>query len=399
MKFIFSKETAACAAIVKPPLPYTQQCKNRVMGKPLHSCVILFCIGLASFTSPFRAQQITLRVRSNIVFVPTLVEAKSGEPVFNLAARDFSVKDNGVQQKIRLDPGTDQAPMSIVVLIQTGGSAVREFHKMVGLPAMLEALAGDTRHRIAVVAFDSLPSTLLDFSNNPNAVHRAVYSIQPGDDGAAIFDSVWYAVDMLQEEPQQNQRVIVLLSETRDHGSRTPIQEVVRKIGSSDVVVYSLAFSPAHADLFDFSRDPDFGLLPLLHLAASALHKNAAAAIPQMTGGQYLRFNGGKQLDSQLGMLANQVHNRYILSFQPSHPAPGLHQLSVELKQPLQARVLARTSYWATDPATDSKNSTDSKEPTGPTDSAAPTIPIIPTVPAAGNETSPPRGVPPGSPH
>lgn len=324
------------------------------MRKRLHSCGILICTALAVCTSPLTAQQITLRTRSNIVFVPTLVESKSSEPIFNLTAKDFSVKDNGIEQKILLDPGTDQAPMSIVVLVQTGRSAVREFHKMTGLPTMIEALAGDTRHRIAVVAFDSRPRTLLDFSSRPEAVHRAVYSIQPGDDGAAIFDSVWYAVDMLQEEPPQNQRVIVLLSETRDHGSRTPIQQVVRKIGRSDVVVYSLAFSPARADLFDLSGDPDFGLLPLLHLAASALHKNAAAAIPQMTGGQYLRFNGGKQLDSQLGMLANQVHNRYILSFQPSHPAPGLHQLNVELKQPLKAVVLARTSYWAIEPETDS---------------------------------------------
>ncbi len=134
--------------------------------------------------------------------------------------------------------------MSIVVLVQVGRSAVREFHKMIGLPTMMGALAGNTRHRTAVVEFDSRPRTLLDFSSNPDAVERAVYSIQPGDGGAAILDAVWYAVDMLQDEPQQNQRVIVLLSETRDHGSRTPLKEVVRKIGRSDVVVYSLAFSP-----------------------------------------------------------------------------------------------------------------------------------------------------------
>ena len=71
-----------------------------------------------------------------------------------------------------------------------------------------------------------------------------------------------------------------------------------------------------------------------------------------MTGGQYLRFNNGKQLDNQLGMLANQVHNRYMLSFQPSDDKPGLHSLNVKLRQPLQVKVLARTSYWATSSAT-----------------------------------------------
>ena len=306
---------------------------------------------IAAFPVRCHAQQLTLRARSNLVLVPTLVENKNGEPIFNLTAQDFIVKDNAVAQKIHLDPDTDQTPMSIVVLVQVGRSAVREFHNMTGLPTMLSALAGNTQHHTAVVEFDSSPRTLLDFSGNPDAVQRAVYSIQPGDGGAAILDAVWYAVDMLQDEPERNQRIIVLLSETRDHGSRTPLKQVVRKIGRSDVVVYSLAFSPGRSDSLDFSH-PGGGidLLSPLMMTIAAFHKNTAAAIPQMTGGQYLRFNRGKQLDSEMGMLANQVHNRYILSFQPSDPAPGLHVLTVELTRPLEARVLARASYWAAAP-------------------------------------------------
>ena len=293
----------------------------------------------------------TLRTRTNLVLVPTLVESKTGEPVFNLTAKDFLLTDNGVEQKIHLDTETYNQPISIVVLVQVGRSAVREFYKYQGLPTMVDALAGNNQHRIAVVEFDSQPRMLQDFTGNSGLVEHAVYSIQPGDDGAAISDAVWYAVDMLQDEPPQNQRVIVLLSETRDHGSRTPITEVLRKIGQSDVIVYSLAFSAGRADLFDFSGAGDNAdLLAPVRMAIAALRKNAAAAIPHMTGGQYLRFNSGKQLDSEMGMLANQVHNRYILSFQPSDPKAGLHMLSVNLRQPLDVRVLARASYWATSP-------------------------------------------------
>lgn len=333
-----------------------------------YSWPLLCCVGsLAMAPAGAIAQQITLHARSNLVLVPTLVEDKAGEPIFNLVAKDFSVKDNGVEQKIRLDTDTDGAPISIVVLVQVGGSAIREFNKMTGLPAMVDALAGDTQHHIAVVEFDSRPRTLLDFSSDSDAVRRAVYSIQPGDDHAAILDAVWYAVDMLQDEPPQNQRVIVLLSETRDHGSHTPIQQVVRKIGSSNVVVYSLAFSPSRSDLFDFSKMGDSAnLLAPLKMAVAAMHKNSAAAIPQMTGGEYFRFNNGKQLDNLIGMLANQVHNRYVLSFQPSDRTPGLHVLKVELKQPLQVRVLARTSYWATGSSVSSEEAPPDGSPSGP---------------------------------
>jgi hypothetical protein len=85
-------------------------------------------------------------------------------------------------------------------------------------------------------------------------------------------------------------------------------------------------------------------------MAIAALKKNTAAAIPHMTGGQYLRFNSGKQLDRQIAMLANQVHNRYMITFQPSDQTPGMHALGVKLRQALDVRVLARTSYWATSP-------------------------------------------------
>ena len=301
-----------------------------------------------------QAQQVsTLRTRTNLVLVPTLVETKAGEPVFNLTAKDFVVTDNGVEQKIQLDTETYAQPISIVVLLQVGRSAVREFDKYQGLPTMVDALAGDTVHRVAVVEFDSRPRMLQDFTSTPGAIEQAIYSIQPGDDGAAILDSVWYAVDMLRDEPAQNQRVIVLLSETRDSGSVTPIKEVIRKIGQSDVVVYSLAFSPGREDALQFSppEGSGFQLLPVLKMAIAALKKNTAAAIPHMTGGQYLRFNSGKQLDRQIAMLANQVHNRYMLTFHPSDLTEGLHVLDVKLRQPLDVKVLARASYWATSPS------------------------------------------------
>jgi hypothetical protein len=44
---------------------------------------------------------------------------------------------------------------------------------------------------------------------------------------------------------------------------------------------------------------------------------------------------------------SNHLHSRYMLSFQPSKPHPGLHQLTVKVKTPGGATVLARANYWA----------------------------------------------------
>lgn len=335
--------------------------------------LVYSCVGVGI------AQTITLHARTNLVPVPTLVESKTGEPVFGLTAKDFIVKDNGVvQHHVQLDTDTDNAPMSLVVLVQVGRSAVAEFEKMRGLPTMVDALAGDTHHRIAVVSFDSRPQLLQNFSSNPENVADALQSIQPGDGGAAILDAVWYAVDMLQDEPKENQRAILLISETRDHGSKTPIQAVIQKISSSNTIVYSLTFAPARTELLsDLKHGGGSGMVGAIFMAVQAFRKNAAAAIPEMTGGEYLRFNNGKGLDGRIGMLANQVHNRYMLSFQPENPAPGLHVLNVALAQDIGAKVLARTDYWAEGADASSPGGTDAPKPDAP-DTLPPIVPAAP---------------------
>ena len=91
---------------------------------------VLLCFVAGLFALCHGQEVPTLRTRTNLVLVPTLVESKTGEPVFNLTAKDFVVADNRVEQKIHLDPETYDQPISIVVLVQVGRSAVREFRSI-----------------------------------------------------------------------------------------------------------------------------------------------------------------------------------------------------------------------------------------------------------------------------
>lgn len=68
----------------------------------------------------------TLQTTTRLVVVPALVQTRSNETVYSLQAKDFLLTDRGVPQKINLDDENHQ-PLSLVVLIQTGGAAVHEF--------------------------------------------------------------------------------------------------------------------------------------------------------------------------------------------------------------------------------------------------------------------------------
>ena len=42
------------------------------------------------------------------------------------------------------------------------------------------------------------------------------------------------------------------------------------------------------------------------------------------------------------------LHNRYLLSFEPKNPHPGLHQIRVRLKHAAPAETVQfRSNYWA----------------------------------------------------
>src|ERR1700722_12227572 len=64
----------------------------------------------------------TLQTGTSLVVVPALVQTTAKELVFSLTADDFTLTDNGVPQRVTLE--TDSArPLSLVVLMQTGGAA------------------------------------------------------------------------------------------------------------------------------------------------------------------------------------------------------------------------------------------------------------------------------------
>ncbi len=169
------------------------------------------------------------------------------------------------------------------------------------------------------------------------------------------------SVKLLNTAPKPRLRVLLLISETRDHGSAATVEDVVRSIGNSNVVVYTLAFSPSKSNILDTLRgnnNPDLhpeqtevhegpDLLAPLLLVGQAMRKNSAKAIAAMSGGEYQQFDSGKQFDMRMNDFDNHLHNRYLLSFQPVNPHSGLHQLRVQLKEPGDATVLARSSYWA----------------------------------------------------
>jgi VWFA-related protein len=281
---------------------------------------------------------------------------------------------------------------------------------------------GNVRHRIAVVTFDSQPHLLEPFTSEVDDAAAALRTLQPGctrqehymnctgphpvhnvplgDNGAAILDSLAFAVKLLRAEPPGFRRAILLVSETLDRGSQTTLEQAVRAVTDTNTTIYAVAFSTGKSEAAHYAArqlptqpsgrpsgilslenhhpnppngcmgkdpepDPDAPasrwsqfydclgqLLPPLTFAKMAaiatgdsLRSNVPATVARLTGGEYFQIGNDRVFERDLLTIANHMPNRYVLSFHPQSPQPGLHTLRLTLPDYPALEITARSHY------------------------------------------------------
>ncbi len=227
---------------------------------------------------------------------------------------------------------------------------------MHGLASLLDPILNNPNVESAVVLFDSTVKLAEDFTIDTDAIEKQLSKLSTGDNGAAILDAAMYGLKLLNQRPRERQRVLLLISETRDHGSHfAKTDGVIKLTGFSNTAVYALPFSPSLSNVLDTERGtnrdemgatPD--LLAVLAIARQSVKKNVPKAIASMTGGEYELFATRKSFETDITKFTNHLHSRYLLSFQPKDPHPGLHRIQVRLRNDWPGQtVVFRTNYWA----------------------------------------------------
>jgi VWFA-related protein len=304
-------------------------------------------------------QGFTLRTQANVVLVPTTVQTKHGEMIYELKPEQFVVEDNGVPQEIHVDVDTDALGLSLVVLVQCSRAAGFEYTKLQGIAEMVDDVAGGSPREVAVVTYGSAPLLLGKFSSSVDDMARALGRLEPCEDSdAATIDAVDYATRLLDARKNHYRHAILLISETRDHGSEKKPEKVIAALGRTNTVVDAVAFSPGRDEIVnDLHYGGGSGPVGLLVMAVNALKKNAAKELAALSGGEYINFATQKGFDSGLHQIANHVHNYYLLSFQPhveanGEPSPGMHRIRVRVPDYPDAKLRFRESYFAGDVST-----------------------------------------------
>jgi VWFA-related protein len=280
------------------------------------------------------------------ILVPALVESKSGEIAYGLSANNFSIKDDGIEQRVDLEHDPGVQPLSLLLVIQTGHNAAAQLNKIARLDDLLDSILTSPRDQVGIITFDGRPRFVQDFTTDSEAVTNSLSAIESGNTNSALFDAIHMAVAALRTTPSNSRHVILLISGEHDHGSNaSDTASLIRDVSSSDSSIYSLSFRPDRKELISklWSLNP-------LAMTASSLQRNAAEGLAQLTGGDFYRFDSEKSFEDKVSVAASHIHNRYSLTFRPTSPQPGFHSLQVEVRHAKANVVSARSGYWLSAP-------------------------------------------------
>jgi len=286
----------------------------------------------------------------NEVVVPVTVKDSKGNPVSGLTWRDFKVYENNIPENMRVF-SVDPAALSIAFVIDqtlpsnymdevnqsmaaiqgaltpydeaavfsythftkewtgfTGGQSSR-------LPAVL-SLAQATGTDPSVPTTDSDPlgsacsisinDTCPDPNLQPGHQHQMNGVMNLPKEVHALNDAILAAAKELSTRPKERRRIIYVISDGKEYGSKATFNEVRKYLQTNNITVY--------ATVVGQSAQWGEGWLDRFHLPKEAydniLYKYAAA-----TGGDLLAERGVNSMEKSYAKISEEARNQYTLLY------------------------------------------------------------------------------------
>ena len=290
----------------------------------------------------------TFVMQVNEVVVPVTVKDSKGNPVSGLTWRDFSIYENNAKENIRVF-SVDPAALSIAFVIDqtlpsnimsevnqsmgaiqgaltpydeaaifTYTNGAKEWTGFTGgqssrLPAVL-ALA-QTTGADPFIPDNSGPLAGCSIRQNGNCVDP---NLQPGrSTGNDTFitipkeihtlnDAILRAAKELSTRPKERRRLIYVISDGKEYGSKATWKEVVRYLQTNNITVY--------ATVVGASAQWGQEWLDRFHLPFE-MYDNILFKYTSLTGGDMLAERGTNSMEKSYAKIAEEARNQYTLLY------------------------------------------------------------------------------------
>ena len=301
-------------------------------GRLLRLTVLLGLLLTPALMSPQEGP--VFHIDTKLVNLWVNVTDQNGAIVGQLTKDDFRIAEDGHPQEIRIFERESEQPLSIVLAIDTSGSTYKD--------RALEQDAGKRfvrailrpQDQMMLLEFATDVHMLVDFTNKPTQLDRALSSLRPGE-ATALYDAIYLASGELAKK--QNRKVLVLVSDGGDTVKSTTYAQALEQALRGEVMIYSIIDVPIAA-----SAGRDIG------------GEHALITLAEQTGGKsFYADNGG--LDKAFAEVSDDLRTQYLIGYYPHKQVPGLdfHRVSVTIPRaaPGVYNLRYRTGYFANPPA------------------------------------------------
>jgi Ca-activated chloride channel family protein len=272
-------------------------------------------------------QQIKIITRTVPLYVTVTDPQKRLVP--DLLQDDFEVYDNGKLQTLT-NFDNRATPISAIVLLDTSASMtlVLDRVKEAAEQFLIRLLPAD---RGKVGAFNDKIEfhPEIGFSANRDELIRALKDLDFGYP-TRLYDAVDQGIDHF--ERVEGRKVVVVLTDGEDYGSKTNSGAVLERAVREDVMVYSIGIP---SEYFDGSR------------RVRTRPDRALKKLSEETGAGLFLLKKTDELGPTFTRIAQELRSQYVLGFTPEVLDGKTHKLEVRLKRTgLTPR--ARKTYVAT---------------------------------------------------
>lgn len=260
------------------------------------------------------------------VLLEATVQDKSGVSIGGLAAGQFHVEEDGVPQVLEL-ARQEALPTTFALLIDSSQSMSRRMDFVKEAAGRLGGHLG-TQDRIIIVPFSRSLHPVTGPTNDAVTVQQAIESIRPVG-GTAILDGLIELAPHLQNV--EGRRAIVLITDGYDEHSGKSFDDAMQAVRTARATVYVIGIGGSAG----------------ISLKGERLLKKLASE----TGGRAFLPSRETELSSIHGLLAADIHNRYLLTYTPTNQRVdgSWRAVNVLTSDPAQ-KVRTRAGYFAPKP-------------------------------------------------
>jgi len=309
-------------ALTRPPFECEWDAGPALGEHQVRAVATLTAGGRAVQTIRTKAVSVTEKVNVDVVQVTVTVSDGHGRFVRNLPRGAFRVLEDGKPQGITHFTSED-VPLEIVVGIDISGSMTPAMPKL--KKAVKEFLKDvPNQDLVTLLGFNDSIFTLTRKAGDVAERSRAVDRLAPWG-STALYDVILRGVEMLGR--QTGRKALIVFTDGEDQGSHATINDVERRLQSSDVTLYMIGQGRG--------------------VTMDAL-KKVMERLANPTGGRALFTDSIDELHDSFADLLDELSNQYLLGYEPINTKHDDVWRKIKVEVDGHHEVRARQGYRAT---------------------------------------------------